>query len=131
MIDAAAQTAIVAELKPCGLAGGDISIRFDQELQSMVVTVRRSAKVDASNFICIRQKLWAKADADFEDPQALKLYRAFDDEMGRAEGRAVARAWLNQRDLLARLPTFAADEPVSSVIAKIEQFCLIKTGASF
>lgn len=131
MMNAVAYPVVVAQLSPCGLRSGDVALRFDDELQSTIVTVRRSAKVDAPNFICIRQALWAKADVQFENERLFKLYRAFDEEMSRAEARAVARAWLNQRGLLERLPTFASGETASFVTVKIEQFCGIRAGAAF
>ncbi len=131
MIDVAAQTAIVAQLKPCGISVRDIAMHFDEELRFTIVTIRRSAKVDASKFICIRHALWAKADVEFEDERTLELYRAFDSELGRAEGRAIARAWLHQRGLPEQLPRFDVGEPAASVVAKIEQYCGIKPGTAF
>jgi hypothetical protein len=130
-MDAAPPVAIVSALKPCGLNANDITVRFDDEIQSTIVTVKSSVKVDASSFICLRQALWAKADIDFEDDHPRKSYRKFDDEISRAEGRAVARAWFEQRGLLDKLPSFTDGDSASSVTAKVEYFCGLKPGFAF
>lgn len=131
MIDAVPRAAIVAELKACRLESGEFSIRYDEELQTTIVLVKRATKVDASNFVCIRQALSGKADIDFEDEQLGDTYRAFDEEIGRTEGRAIAHAWFQQRGLLDKLPSFADGEASSSVTAKLERFCGLEPGSAF
>ena len=121
---------VIESLAHCGLKAEGLRVEFEQVLQSDVVIVTPHAGADASMFICIRHAIWGRADIAFEDEKLGTLYREFEHSANSAEGRAQARAWLAERGRLLDLPSFAQDEPASSIVEKVERFCSIEPGTA-
>ncbi|WP_447952478.1 hypothetical protein [Sphingopyxis chilensis] len=128
MIDAPPEIPVIQDLVRCGLDSAGLSISFDDELQSSVVTVARKAGGDASKFTCIRSAVWGKVDLAFQDNKLASDYRSFEAVVGLAEAQWQARHWLAERDMLKKLPDFADGTPPERIIWGIEQFCSIEPG---
>lgn len=130
MIGLPPATPVIQQLARCGLKAEKLHVRFDDLLQSDVVTVKTGSGADPEMFICIRRAVWGNTDIAFEDTQLDAEYRKFDQAVGTAEVKAQARAWLSSKGLLDKLPTFKVLEQSSSVIEKIEAFCSIPRGTA-
>lgn len=125
MIDAvppAAPTHVEA-LTFCGVQKSDISIVYDDVIETYIVTIASKSEVTSDRFSCIRNQAWAKFEVRFEKTETEKIYRDFSTDMDKAEGKAMAIAWLKTSGLYARLPRLTDSDNAKSVIAKINRFC--------
>ena len=118
---------ITAKLKQCGLSSEAMRIIYDEDVQSHVIFIARSAKVTLEMFQCIRDAAGA-AIVTFEDDDLERRFSSFLHEELRPKIIADAEVALSRLGLLRWFPrreNFASDALFAEAL---EEHCGIPTG---
>jgi hypothetical protein len=121
-----AAEAIRVRIAACGIAGRHVSVRYRRELQDFGVTIGRQRRALADAVIsCVAQTAYATGHwTEFEDRDADRRYRAFEQGVVEREGRARSRQWLRERGRLDDLPAFDPERQSADAFgAALETFC--------
>ena len=107
-------------IEGCGV--GPVTIRFDDLLQSHVLTVAGADAASDEQLKCIEQ---AASYHDVESPSAIQpKFNAMRAERWSAFALADAKEWLRKRGLLERVPTYTPGETNDVVFAReVETLC--------
>jgi hypothetical protein len=128
-VPASSQTALPERISPqeaakrieaCGV--GPVTIRFDDLLQSHVLTISNAASSSDEQLHCIDR---AASYHDVELPAPVQVrFDAIRQKRWSAYAVAEARSWLTQRGLLDKVPTFVPGKTDETAFARqLEELC--------
>jgi hypothetical protein len=120
----------VERLKACGFA--QVAVRDDEELQEDALAVSGITQASEKQLRCAAEvSLSSLMYVELPEPLNQK-YQQLYWRMERDKGRRDARAWLERRGLLAKLPTYVEGQTDDLVFAhKIEAICGPKAKGAF
>jgi len=120
----------VERLKACGFA--QVAVRDDRELQEDVLTVSHVTQASQRQLTCAAKvSLWSVTYVQFPEPLNQKYQRLYW-RMAEEKDRRDARAWLQRRGLLAKLPTYAKGRTDDLTFGrKVEALCGPKAKGAF
>lgn len=87
----------------CGLSGAGISIKYEEDLQSIEVVIRPAANATANHFGCIRDAVGHEI-VRFEDHDMYAVYDDYASEAARLQMLKRLEAELRKQKLLQRFP---------------------------
>lgn len=107
-------------IEACGV--GPVTIRFDDLLQSHVLTIANAASASDLQLQCIDS---AASYHDVELPAAVQVrFNAIREARWSSFALTEARSWLSQRGLLDRVPTFVPGKTDDAAFARqLEELC--------
>ena len=114
----------------CGVLIARVTIRDDRDLQEDVIAIAPGPSLTDAQFTCVaRVSLEAATYVTFDESDQQRRYNTIYRPIEDGRGVSLARAWLNQRGLLDKLPRY--DPPSQTLAAygrELETFCGIPRG---
>jgi hypothetical protein len=112
----------VEGIKGCGFP--NVRLRFDSSMDEQVIEVSSASKASELELRCVAQHSLASSTyVNFPEPLNRRYQRVYL-KPSQAAGRIYARAWLDRRSLLAKLPTYEKGKTDDLVFArKLEALC--------
>lgn len=121
------QHVIADKLVACGLDRGAISVAWKDELQSIVVVIRRDVRVSPKQFACIN-KAAAVEIVTFEDKSLQSAYTAYTAELFRPRMIAESKAAVTKLRLLKGFPQRSNYADLRSYTEALERHCGLMGG---
>ncbi|MFA5965353.1 MAG: hypothetical protein WC804_15160 [Sphingomonas sp.] len=120
--------AIIKSLAECGLDKKAITVVYDNQLESEVVTIGTDARARTDMFECILTASWGKFDVMFADEALFKSYRALYEAKAQVVIKDQAISWLKAHGKFEGLPIFEPSDDASKFAQKVEKFCGLRPG---
>ncbi len=122
-----AETALIAKLVACGLSPSGISVRYEDELQSDVVTISPAASVSAAHFECIHEAARGSL-VEFGDQAIGSRYDEFAEHAAGIWMRGEAIKWLKAHGKYEGAPLLKAGMEPKVWAHAAERFCGLREG---
>lgn len=122
---------IIEAVANCGVARSGIALRYENVLQSDVLSIAASAGATDRMFECIRSATWARSMVEFEDPELGARYRAYDSAQSAALMKEYAQEKLRKAGKQANLPRYSKGLPLNEFLHSLERFCGVEPGSAF
>jgi len=122
---------IIEAVVSCGVSRSGISLRYEELLQSDVLSIAASSGATDKMFECIRSATWARAIVEFEEPEIGARYQAYDNTEAGALMKAMAQEKLRKAGKLGKLPNYSAGRSLGEYLNALEAFCGLEPGSAF
>ncbi|WP_157078360.1 hypothetical protein [Sphingobium abikonense] len=122
---------IIEAVVQCGLQRSGVALRYEDILQSDVLSIAASAGASDTMFECIRLATWARAMVEFEQPELKDRYQAYENAKVGGLMKAYAQEKLRKTGKLDTMPAYSPERPLSEYLNALEVFCGLKPGSAF
>ena len=122
-----AEATLVAKLIACGLDPSGISVRYQEHLQSDVITLSPAAGASETKFECI-YKAARGSFVEFDDKVLGSEYSAFEEREAGEWMRGEATAWLKAHNQFEGAPTLLPKQNPEVWARAVEHFCGFQPG---
>lgn len=126
---ASQERVIEQRLIACGLVPTGISVKYEEDLQSIEVIIRPAAKANQSHFRCIKDAARHEI-VSFEDSTMYAAYNDYASEAARPQMLASLTATLQERKLLQGFPVRGNFLSLSDYAKALEEHAGVKPGAA-
>jgi len=122
-----AEATLIAKLVACGLSPSGISVRYEDFLQSDVITFSPAAGVSETKFECIYKAVWGSF-VEFDDKVLGSKYAAFEEREAGDWARGEAASWLKAHNKFEGAPTLSPTQDPKVWAGAVEHFCGFQSG---
>ncbi|QCI95558.1 hypothetical protein FA702_18255 (plasmid) [Novosphingobium sp. EMRT-2] len=120
---------IEQRLVKCGLKAGGISVKYEEDLQSIEVIIGPAARANQGHFECIKDAA-AHEIVTFEDGAMYKAYNDYTSEAARPQMLESLTATLRERKLLQGFPERGSFQSLGEFARALEKHAGTKPGAA-
>jgi hypothetical protein len=121
----------IAAIISCDVPEANVSIAYDELLQSDVVRISDVGGDDEERLRCLMRSIHPFYIVEIEEPQQNDRYRQLVLEEQAARARVEGEKWLQERGLFAGAPPFDADTtPLADYARAVETHCGLEPGSA-
>lgn len=121
---------LAQKLLQCGLRKGGLTVKYEDELQSVEIVIGKEAGASAEHFDCIKQAAGYEI-VTFKDPELQQAYEDRVFETQRPKMLVDARAELERRGVLDGFPERSKFGSAKLFAEALERQCGMKPGSFF
>ena len=119
----------MARVAACGISTGTMKVEDNAIFQGDVIRIRGVENPTEEQMRCVAEAaLESSYFVFFDEPLQQRFWKLYFDVQAET-GLSAARQWLADRNLLDKLPPYAADGDLSDYGRRLEAFCGLEPGA--
>lgn len=120
----------IAAIAKCDIPRSNISIKYEEYLQSDEVTISDLGKMDDAKLRCLKAAVHPFYILTLSEPIQQRAFYDFSQREDRPVEKAAALEWLRARNLMDKVPNHIRGESLESFAERLEAACGLKAGSA-